>query len=292
MVSIKRRYRQIVITHGAGLFPRIVGVLFATAFFVLADFFISRINDLEISCIKRGLNSADCQFTTIPKFSIFFFHPSTQTYSEITQASPLTKVEEYTDGEGDTSYREINFIVLKTERGLVMEEVDSSHRARWASSQINEFLSGGQNNLAAVRNGYQGAESYVALFFSIILLFFSLVLFWNACIERYTSLDINGYLNQVIITRIDLFSNVKTFLDFSDVESINFIESLEEDDDGDETKVYDLKLQTRTEGEIPLDKFYSYQEEIANNLGNEIAALIGCPMDRKVLSSNQSNTTA
>lgn len=225
---------------------------------------------------------ADCQFTTIPKLSIF--PPSSKSYSEITGAEHQTEIEEYIDDEGDKSYSYRYYLILFTSgRILDRVEVDSNGRAQWASEQINQFLGEGQGSLDVVHHDYPSNSIGVGAFSEAIIfastgLFFLFVAF---LMINYESVDINNQLRKVIITQIDLLSNRKTFVDFEDVESISLIEEV--DSDGD--KFYKLKLQTRTAGEIPL--FTSYIEEKAETLAREIATLTMRCIDRKALSDRE-----
>ncbi len=277
MVStiVRKRDRLILRSQNDWLLLFIL-TLIASACLSSATLTAASVDSLEISCVRKRFRIADCQFTTIPKLSIF--PPHNKSYSEITGAEHQTEVEESIDDEGDKSYTYSYYLILFTSgRILDRVEVDSNNRAQWASEQINQFLGEGQGSLNVVHHD-RPSKSMEAFSEAIILSFIGLIpLFMVFLMINYESVDINGQLRKVIVTQINLLSNRKTFVDFEDVESIRLIEKV--DSDGD--KLYELKLQTRTAGEIPL--FTSYIEEKTETLGREIATLMMRRIDRKAL---------
>ncbi|WP_414509215.1 hypothetical protein [Synechococcus sp. OH20] len=274
--TIVRKRDRLILRSQNDWFSLFILIFVASAFLSFATLQAASVDSLEISCVKRGVRMADCQFTTIPKLRIF--PPSNKIYSEITGAEHQTEVEEYVGDEGDKHYTYSYYLILFTSgRILDRVEVDSNNRAQWASEQINQFLGEGQGSLNVVHHDLP-SKSMDAFSAAIIFSSISLIpLFMLFLIINYESVDINGQLRKVIVTQINLLSNRKTFVDFEDVKSISLIEKV--DSDGD--KLYELKLQTRTAGEITL--FTSYIEEKAETLGREIATLTMRRIDRKAL---------
>ncbi len=281
--AITRKRGRIILSSQSNWLSLILIILIAAAFLSFGTLEAASVDSLEISCIKKGSGLADCQLTTIPKLSIF--PPSTKSYSEITGAEHQTEIEESIDDEGDKSYTYRYYLILFTSgRILDRVEVDSNNRAKWASDQINRFLSEGQGSLDVVHHDHL-SNSMEAFSGAIILVFIGLILLFLAfLLINYESVDINSQLRKVIVNQIDLLSNRKTFVDFEDIISLR--EEVDVDSDGD--KLYNLKLQTRTAGEILL--FTSYTEEKVETLGREVAALTMCRIDRRALPGPEGDT--
>ncbi len=165
--TIVRKRSRLILRSQNDWLSLFILTLIASACLSFATLEAASVDSLEISCVRKRFRMADCQFTTIPKLSIF--PPSNKSYSEIIGAEHQTEVEESIDDEGVKSYTYSYYLILFT-GGRILDrvEVDSNNRAQWASEQINQFLDEGQGSLNVVHHDHP--SKYMEAFSEAIIL--------------------------------------------------------------------------------------------------------------------------